>query len=56
MPHTWIKIALGRVCLGCSLVQADGEFDDDNPRPCPKDAPYKQAPPGEEPPSGRVQR
>jgi hypothetical protein len=40
MPHEWIKITLGRVCLACSLAQADGEFDDGANRPCPKDVPY----------------
>lgn len=48
MPHQWIKITLGRVCLRCSLAQAEGEFDDERARPCPKDKPY-EPPKAEEP-------
>jgi hypothetical protein len=44
MPHHWINIALGRVCLACSLAQASGEFDDDAKRPCSKDRPFEPPP------------
>lgn len=30
-PHAWMKIALGRICSRCKLVQANGEFDDSVP-------------------------
>ncbi len=39
MPHRWLKIAVGRVCIQCSLAEAHGEFTDDK-NPCPQDNPY----------------
>ena len=41
MPHEWLTIALGRVCSKCSVVQADGEFDDDDK--CARDKLYISA-------------
>lgn len=38
MSHTWHKIAVGRVCLNCSVAQATDEFDDS--KPCTDDKPY----------------
>jgi len=38
MPHTWIRIAVGRVCTECSLAQPTGEFSD--VVGCKRDKPY----------------
>jgi hypothetical protein len=42
MPHSWFTIALGRVCMKCSLTQENGKFDDK--AGCPRDKPYEPAP------------
>jgi hypothetical protein len=31
LPHSWERIAVGRVCSTCLATQADDEFDDNVP-------------------------
>jgi hypothetical protein len=50
VPHHWITIAVGRVCLKCSLAQITDEFEDG--AECADDKPYKRPPAKPKPAKG----